>query len=164
MKKVLALVLVLMLALSVAAFAEKAGEGITIGVVYKQSGNPYLPQVHEPLRFEESLKEACRRRLLCLYGSVTKEEADPFADSGDFSGIGWFVGPEGGFTAEEEAQMREHAFRPLHMNGWILRAETPGTYAVANEKIGDLLEDCTTTEMQDFLRILEDVKKAVRRK
>ena len=47
---------------------------------------------------------------------------------------------------------------------WILRAETPGTYAVANEKIGDLLEDCTTTEMQDFLRILEDVKKAVRRK
>ena len=35
MKKVLALVLVMMLALSVAAFAEKAGEGITIGVVYK---------------------------------------------------------------------------------------------------------------------------------
>ena len=47
---------------------------------------------------------------------------------------------------------------------WILRAETPGTYAVANEKIGDLLEDCTSTEMQDFLRILEDVKRAVRRK
>ena len=39
MKKVLALVLTLMLVLSVAAFAEKAGEGITIGVVYKQSGN-----------------------------------------------------------------------------------------------------------------------------
>ncbi len=47
---------------------------------------------------------------------------------------------------------------------WILRAETPGTYAVANEKIGDLLEDCTSVEMQDFLRILEDVKRAVRRK
>ena len=47
---------------------------------------------------------------------------------------------------------------------WILRANTPGTYAVANEKIGDLLEDCTSTEMQDFLRILEDVKTAVRRK
>ena len=42
MKKVLALVLVMMLALSVAAFAEKAGEGITIGVVYKQSGNAYF--------------------------------------------------------------------------------------------------------------------------
>ena len=47
---------------------------------------------------------------------------------------------------------------------WILRANTPGTYAVANEKISDLLEDCTCAEMQDFLRILEDVKKAVRRK
>ena len=42
MKKVLALVLIMMLALSVAAFAEKAGEGITIGVVYKQSGNAYF--------------------------------------------------------------------------------------------------------------------------
>ena len=46
---------------------------------------------------------------------------------------------------------------------WILRAETPGTYAVANEKIGELLEDCSNNEMQDFLRILEDVKRAVRR-
>ena len=42
MKKVLALVLTLMLVFSVAAFAEKAGEGITIGVVYKQSGNAYF--------------------------------------------------------------------------------------------------------------------------
>ena len=43
MKKVLALVLAMMLVLSVsAAFAEKAGEGMTIGVVYKQSGNPYF--------------------------------------------------------------------------------------------------------------------------
>ena len=42
MKKVLALVLTLMLVFGVAAFAEKAGEGITIGVVYKQSGNPYF--------------------------------------------------------------------------------------------------------------------------
>ena len=43
MKKVLALVLAMLLVLSVsAAFAEKAGEGITIGVVYKQSGNPYF--------------------------------------------------------------------------------------------------------------------------
>ena len=42
MKKILALVLTLMLVFSVAAFAEKAGEGITIGVVYKQSGNAYF--------------------------------------------------------------------------------------------------------------------------
>ena len=59
MKKVLALVLVLMLVFSVAAFAEKAGEGITIGVVYKQSGNAYFQagvtgfeQAAEELGFE----------------------------------------------------------------------------------------------------------------
>ena len=59
MKKVLALVLTLMLVFSVAAFAEKAGEGITIGVVYKQSGNAYFQagvtgfeQAAEELGFE----------------------------------------------------------------------------------------------------------------
>ena len=47
---------------------------------------------------------------------------------------------------------------------WILRANVPGTYAVANEKIGKLLRDCSHTEMEDLLRILEDVKIAIRRK
>lgn len=97
----------------------------------KQSGNPYLPQVHSPLKFEESLQEACRRSLLCFYGSVSKEEEDPFAGEEAFSGIGWFVGPEGGFTPEEESKMRESAFRPLHMNCWILRAETAAICGLA---------------------------------
>ena len=59
MKKVLALVLAMMLVFSFAAFAEKAGEGITIGVVYKQSGNAYFQagvtgfeQAAEELGFE----------------------------------------------------------------------------------------------------------------
>ena len=45
---------------------------------------------------------------------------------------------------------------------WILRANTPGTYAVANEKIGELLADCTNDEMLSILRIIEEVKKAMR--
>ncbi len=45
---------------------------------------------------------------------------------------------------------------------WILRANTPGTYAVANKKIGELLDDCTNDEMLSILRILEEVKKAMR--
>ena len=45
---------------------------------------------------------------------------------------------------------------------WILRANTPGTYAVANEEIGELLADCTNDEMLSILRILEEVKKAMR--
>ena len=45
---------------------------------------------------------------------------------------------------------------------WILRANTPGTYAVANEKIGELLADCTNDEMLSILRILEEVKNAMR--
>ena len=47
---------------------------------------------------------------------------------------------------------------------WLLRANVPGTYAVANERIETLLRDCTNDEMQDLLQILEDVKRAIRRK
>ncbi len=43
MRKVLSLVLVLMLVVSITpAFAEKAGDGLKFGVVYKQSGNPFF--------------------------------------------------------------------------------------------------------------------------
>ncbi|MBR5752566.1 MAG: ethanolamine utilization protein EutJ, partial [Clostridia bacterium] len=44
MKKVLAIVLALVLALSLMsiATAEKAGDGLTIGIVYQQSGNAYF--------------------------------------------------------------------------------------------------------------------------
>ena len=43
MKKLLSLLLAVMLVLSMAAFAEaKPGDGITIGIVYKQSGNAYF--------------------------------------------------------------------------------------------------------------------------
>ena len=42
MKKVLAIVLAMMLVLSLSAAFAESGEGITIGVVYKQSGNAYF--------------------------------------------------------------------------------------------------------------------------
>lgn len=45
---------------------------------------------------------------------------------------------------------------------WILRANTPGTYAVANEMIGELFADCTNDEMLSILRIFEEVKKVLR--
>ena len=59
MKKVLAIVLAMMLVLSLSAAFAESGEGITIGVVYKQSGNAYFQagvtgfeQAAEELGFE----------------------------------------------------------------------------------------------------------------
>lgn len=46
---------------------------------------------------------------------------------------------------------------------WLLRANVPGTYAVANEKIEKLLRDCSISEIEDLLRILTDIKSAIRR-
>ncbi|MBR2363888.1 MAG: 16S rRNA (uracil(1498)-N(3))-methyltransferase [Lentisphaeria bacterium] len=98
----------------------------------KQSGNPYLPQLFPPVKFTESLETASSKCGKCFYGSVAEEEKDPFSGGeNEIKDIGWFVGPEGGFTEEEEEKMKENAFHPLHMQCWILRAETAAICGLA---------------------------------
>lgn len=43
---------------------------------------------------------------------------------------------------------------------WILHAETPSTYAVANEENGALFANCTNAEIESILRISDEVKES----
>lgn len=98
----------------------------------KQSGNPYLPQLYPPVKFASSLERACQMCEKCFYGSVAEEENPSLAQGEkEWKNIGWFVGPEGGFTLEEEKIMKENQFLPLHMQCWILRAETAAVCGLA---------------------------------
>lgn len=95
----------------------------------KQSGNPFLPRVHAPEPLLPALRNAAGRGVRLYYGSVD-EAADPeFAH--DCADVGWVVGPEGGFTAEEESAMRELGVRPLHLGDWVMRLETAALCGVA---------------------------------
>ncbi|MBR2904347.1 MAG: 16S rRNA (uracil(1498)-N(3))-methyltransferase [Lentisphaeria bacterium] len=96
----------------------------------KQSGNPYLPLLSPPVPFAEGVKKSCDLCEKSFYGSVVAEETSS-AENAGAENVAWFVGPEGGFTVEEEEYMRNAGFLPLHMQCWILRAETAAICGLA---------------------------------
>lgn len=87
----------------------------------KQSGNAWLPLLNEPVKFSAALAEAKEKLPLNVVGSPY-ENRDAFAHLPD--DIGFFVGPEGGFSEAEEQAMRDANFVPMQIGSWILRVET----------------------------------------
>ena len=97
----------------------------------KQSGNPYLPLLSPPVPFAAGVKKSLELCDKSFYGSIADEKDASSGENGKEENIAWFVGPEGGFTAEEEEYMRNAGFLPLHMQCWVLRAETAAICGLA---------------------------------
>lgn len=88
----------------------------------KQSGNPFLPLLEEPVSFEKALADSrtcCEERY---FGSVA--ECEDEKSSAAPANAAWFVGPEGGFTDAEEEMLLQDGVKPLHFGCWTLRVET----------------------------------------
>ena len=94
----------------------------------KQSGNPRLPRLYPPAALEAALDEAVRSGAALYYGSVTPAPSEP-APPGKLRA--WFVGPEGGFTPEEERKLRAAGARPLKLGSWIMRLESAAVAGLA---------------------------------
>ena len=88
----------------------------------KQSGNPFLPHVAEPLKFGDALSDSAMNCQLRFFGSVQQRKTENSISKPDSAA--WFVGPEGGFSQAEENQMLNHGIQPLHFGSWTLRVET----------------------------------------
>jgi len=88
----------------------------------KQSGNPFLPQVTEPLKFSDALTDSAANCQVSFFGSVQQRKQE--TEVSKPNSAAWFVGPEGGFTEAEENQMLCRGIRPLHFGNWTLRVET----------------------------------------
>lgn len=88
----------------------------------KQSGNPFLPQVAEPLKFSDALTDSAVNCQVRFFGSVQQRRSEKEVSKPDSAA--WFVGPEGGFTEDEESRMLNHGIQPLHFGNWTLRVET----------------------------------------
>jgi 16S rRNA (uracil1498-N3)-methyltransferase len=92
----------------------------------KQCGRAKFPKIHPPLSFEEALAQTVEGALKIflwekgnrgtLGDILTKPSPVVYA----------LVGPEGGFSEEEAARMREAGFLPVTLGPRILRAETAG--------------------------------------
>ncbi len=95
----------------------------------KQSGNAFVPETGAGLPFGDAVKNASECCEQCFFGSVS-DCADESFPKGCASAA-WFVGPEGGFTEEEEGQMRGAGFHAFHFGNWTLRVETAAVCGIA---------------------------------
>ena len=94
----------------------------------KQSGNPFLPRVAEPEPLLPCVRSAAGSGVELFYGSVAAAEPPQAPSARE---VGWVVGPEGGFTPDEEAALRETGARPLNLGEWVLRLETAAVCGLA---------------------------------
>jgi len=87
----------------------------------EQSGRGRLPQLLEPISFEEALTDVQGLGLLPAVMAKTPARA---ALSAAFWPLTLFVGPEGGFDPEEVALARAAGIIPVTLGPRILRTET----------------------------------------
>jgi 16S rRNA (uracil1498-N3)-methyltransferase len=109
----------------------------------EQSRRGRLPTLRPAVMFHTACEDATRGGLTLLPWEEEKErslrsalqatERPPFS-------INLFVGPEGGFTAQELAQAQSYGALPITLGPRILRAETAGLVAAAVilHELGDL--------------------------
>lgn len=99
----------------------------------RQSGRGIVPDVTEPVLFEQALKDASANNDLVLFpweeehGKTLKE----VLEGSEAKRIAVFIGPEGGFTEEEAHQASEHNAHPVTLGRRILRTETAGPAVLA---------------------------------
>lgn len=95
----------------------------------KQSGRGRMPQVSEPMTFEAALAEAGARhdRIFVPYESETAVSIRAFLEPQPRPDrLAFFIGPEGGFAADEVAAFDSAGIPTVTLGPRILRTETAG--------------------------------------
>lgn len=100
----------------------------------KQCDRGIIPLVHAPVMLEEAFDMA----KLLEYNMIPYELQDGINQSREIvaaacreSSVGIFIGPEGGFEAEEVKKAMEAGIRPITLGKRILRTETAGMALLA---------------------------------
>jgi 16S rRNA (uracil1498-N3)-methyltransferase len=95
----------------------------------KQSGRTRIPAVDAPVTLAELVRQPWSGARVILW----EDERDGRLASTPESAVAAvvLVGPEGGFTADEVADARDHGFLPVRVAPRILRAETASLAACA---------------------------------
>jgi 16S rRNA (uracil1498-N3)-methyltransferase len=94
----------------------------------QQSRRAHLPEVHEPISFEDSLSRPSEARYVLdeAHGGLPLARAlSPSADAA------LLIGPEGGWTEEERAAFVASDWTRVSLGPLILRAETAAIAALA---------------------------------
>ena len=90
----------------------------------KQSRRLHLPIIHDALTPAEAVSRAAAADHLVWLAHPTGEGPPTFHHSALASGVTIMVGPEGGFTKEEVAQVTAWGGRVVNLGSAVLRIET----------------------------------------
>ena len=90
----------------------------------KQSRNPWLPQIDTPLPFASALAQGNELHFLGAVPRAGVAAPNPDLAYAEQNGAALWIGPEGGFSPEEEAALFAKNAVPLTVGNWILRVET----------------------------------------
>jgi len=93
----------------------------------KQSGNPWLPQIHAPVALPQWMKslpqKSGERRLVAALTSDAVPLSQLETREAKLKTV-LAVGPEGDFSPEEYETLRKSGFIPIRLPGFVLRVET----------------------------------------
>ena len=95
----------------------------------KQAGNMFIPKIYTPCYLAEALDEIKDGKMSAFYGAVSSNNEKLRHTSS--SDIAWLVGPEGGFSDEEEQKMLSSGVAPLNIGPYIMRVETAAVCGVS---------------------------------
>lgn len=103
----------------------------------KQSGRGIIPEIGNVITFSEALKKAADMDMAMIPYELEQDRGikaflDEYKKFENKKTLGIFIGPEGGFSAEEIEKAVSSGVVPVTLGKRILRTETAGLTAVAN--------------------------------
>lgn len=110
----------------------------------KQSGNPFMPELHEAVSVSEALAYCQKNQYRIFFGAQhgVALHPDMLANSGELK-MAWFVGPEGGFDENESALLAESGCG-ISLGEYIFRLENAAlagiSYLYTAARAGKLTE------------------------
>ena len=101
-----------------------------------QSMRGIVPKILPPVSWKDAVRQApARRTMFAAYENENKSTLKDAINGVDWrkvkSDVGVWIGPEGGFSEREVAEMRDKDFKLFSLGSRILRTETAGLAALA---------------------------------
>lgn len=98
-------------------------QGIIIAAC-EQSGRTKIPEIHEPLTLTDCLKKDSSSKLSIVMLPTAETRLKTLNALEKDQTVALYIGPEGGFTDNEEYEMQENNIKGICFGPRILRAET----------------------------------------
>lgn len=95
----------------------------------EQSKRTSIPKIDKVLSLKELVDNNSDAKLICSLNEETKDIANYLDNS--IKSILFAIGPEGGFSKEEESYLLNNGFNPVTLGSRVLRVETAAIYVTS---------------------------------